>query len=71
MAKQITKVEDVGNEREQAFFLAAVNTLFNGDVDAAIKDFNETQAKLEVIKANSQIIRNPVTAAFVNLKATR
>lgn len=50
MVKQISKVEDVGDERELAFFRAAVNVFFNGDVEAAIKDYNETQIRYEAIK---------------------
>jgi len=70
--KQITRVEEIGNEREQAFFMAGVNVFFHGDVEAAIKDFNETQVKLEAIKARSKPIKNPPTkAAHVCLKATR
>lgn len=47
MAKQITKVTDVGDEVDQAFFMAVVKVLFDGDVKAAIAFYNETQRKYE------------------------
>mgnify|MGYP000886990510 CR=1 FL=1 len=55
MVKQISKVEDVGDERELAFFCAAVNVFFNGYVEAAIKDYNETQIRYEAINLRHMI----------------
>ena len=72
MVKQISKVEDVGNEREQAWFMAAVNVFFNGDVEAAIKSYNETQIKYDELEKRSNSIQTPESkTSLVYLKATR
>lgn len=40
MVKQISKVEDLGNENNQKLFLAFANVFFNGNIQDAIVDLN-------------------------------
>ena len=47
MAKIATKLEDIGDERDQAVFMATVKLYFNGDFQAALDHYNQSAAELE------------------------
>jgi uncharacterized glyoxalase superfamily protein PhnB len=69
MAKQITKVEDVGTKKDQALFMAATAVFFNGDVEAAIKHYNEAQIRFEARSEKSHSIQDPPSeSAYVGLR---
>ncbi len=56
MAKIATKLEDIGDERDQAVFMAAVKLWYNGDIQLALADYNDAQAedeKNEIQKSNT------------------
>lgn len=67
----ITKVEDIKDKNCQYWLLAVANVFFNGDIEAAIRDYNETNVKFEEIENKSKPINNPpLSVAHLNLKAT-
>lgn len=51
MAKIATKLEDIGDERDQAVFMATVKLWFNGDLQAALDRYNAAQEKYDALDA--------------------
>ncbi len=53
MAKIATKLEDIGDERDQAVFMATVKLWFNGDFQAALINYNEKMVVLEKLETET------------------
>ena len=51
MAKIATGLEDIGDERDQAVFMAAVKLWYNGDFQVALDEYNAIQAELDELDA--------------------
>ena len=65
----ITKIEDIKDTNCRYWLLAVANVFFNGDIEATIKDYNETNIKLEELEKKSKLIQNPpLRVAHINLK---
>lgn len=50
MSKTATKLEDIGDERDQAVFMAVVKLWFNGDLQAALDHYNGKMVELEKLE---------------------
>lgn len=71
VVKLINSVEEALDEKQHPLFLAAANVFFNGDIEAAIKSYNETQIKFEEIEQRSPKIKNPPKdMSYIRLKST-
>lgn len=51
MTKIATRLEDIGDERDQAVFMATVKLWFNGDFQAALDHYNAAQLKYDALDA--------------------
>jgi hypothetical protein len=71
MAKKATKLEDIGDERDQAFFLAAAQVLFNGDLQKAFDNYNEAELKYEQAVKDGLVTGSSTSKSEVRLKASR
>ncbi len=59
MANKATKLSDIGDERDQAVFMAMVKVWFNGDFQAALDDYNKTQEKYEELEKQPGVVTSP------------
>lgn len=59
MAKTATKIEEIGDERDQAVFMAMTKLWFNGDLQAALDDYNKSIAELEELEKQPGVVTSP------------
>ncbi|MEI7847290.1 MAG: hypothetical protein WCK35_15935 [Chloroflexota bacterium] len=59
MAKKATKLEDIGDERDQKVFMTTVKVWFNGDFQAALDRYNRTQEKYEALERQPGVVTSP------------
>lgn len=72
MAKKATCLQDIGDERDQAVFMATVKLWFNGDLQAALDYYNETQEYYEELEKQPGVVTSPFhNKAEVRLKVPR
>ena len=45
MAQKATKLEDIGDERDQKAFMAGVKVFFDGNIQAALHEYNKSVAE--------------------------
>ena len=50
MDNHITKIQDLGNEKNQKLFLAFANVFFDGNIQKAIEDLNVGVSELEILE---------------------
>jgi hypothetical protein len=62
MSKIATRLEDIGDERDQAVFMATVKVFFNGDFQAALDHYNKSAAELDEHRRIRAKIKTPSTA---------
>jgi len=59
MRKPATKLEDIGNERDQAVFMAVVKVWFDGDIQAALDYYNETRQMYDELEKQPGVVTSP------------
>ena len=56
MARTVTKLEDFGDERDQAVFAVIAKKWFNGDLQALFDDYNRKQAEREELEKKPGVV---------------
>lgn len=51
MTKKASSLKDIGDERDQAVFMATVKLWFDGNFQAALDNYNASIAELEALDA--------------------
>lgn len=71
MTKIASSLKDIGDERDQAVFMATVKLWFDGDFQAALDNYNTSVAELEALDAeidDQEQKQSPPNAAEVQLR---
>jgi hypothetical protein len=61
MAKKATKLEDIGDERDQKVFAAVAKVWFGGDDQAMLDWYNEKGEELENMERQSGVVTSAKT----------
>lgn len=72
MEKNVTRLEDIGDERDQAVFMASVKVFFDGDFQAALDHYNNTQEEYAELEKQAGVVFSPFTnKAEIQLRIRR
>ena len=69
MGKQISKIEDLGNKKNQKLFLAFATVFFKGNIQEAIDDLNIGIKELDFLE-NNKILPLENSPAEIQLRFT-
>lgn len=59
MSKIVTKLEDVGDERDQKVLAVVAKVWFNGDIQAALDWYNKSGQEMEELEKQTGVVTWP------------